>query len=86
MADFAVFFARSAEKELGRFAEPLCSRILTRIEALARDPRPHGCRKLEGGAGLWRVRIGDYRVLYSIDDRRRTVDVIAIRHRADAYR
>lgn len=45
-----------------------------------------GCRKLEGGVDLWRIRVGDYRVVYSIDDRRRRVDVAAVRHRSDVYR
>ena len=60
--------------------------MFRRIELLATNPRPAGCRKLEGAEDLWRIRIGDYRVIYSVDDARRIVDVSAVRHRSDAYR
>jgi mRNA interferase RelE/StbE len=79
-------FVRCASRELERQSEPLVSRVLRRIEALALTPRPDGCRKLQGAANLWRIRIGEYRVLYSVDDVRQLVDVIAVRHRSDAYR
>ena len=61
-------------------------RILRRIEDLADDPRPHKCRKLQGGAELWRIRLGEYRVVYSVDDDAGMVDIIAVRHRRDVYR
>ena len=70
MAIYAITFARSARKELERLG----------------DPRPTGCRKLEGAEDLWRIRIGDYRIIYSVDDSRHVVDISAIRHRSDAYR
>ena len=63
----------------------LC-RVLSKIESLSSVPRPHDSRKLRAQSGLWRVRIGDYRVIYSINDERRVVDVAGIRHRSDAYR
>lgn len=50
------------------------------------NPRPRGCKKIEGEEDLWRIRIGQYRVLYRIYDADKLVDVIAIRHRRDAYR
>lgn len=83
---YDVTFARTARKELERLERPLRSRIFRRIKSLALDPRPTGCTKLEGGEDLWRIRVGDYRVIYSIDDSRRIVDVSAVRHRSDAYR
>lgn len=86
MAEYAVVFARSARKELEALEEPLASRVLRRIEKLVANPRPGGVRKLRGASGLWRLRVGDYRVLYAIHDDRKLVDVIAIRHRSDAYR
>jgi mRNA interferase RelE/StbE len=86
MHEYAVVFAHSARKELGRLGEPLLSRVLRRIETLALTPRPEGCRKLQGASNLWRIRSGDYRVLYAVDDVQQVVDVIAIRHRSDAYR
>jgi mRNA interferase RelE/StbE len=86
MGEYSITFARSARKELEGLHEPLCSRILSRIETLGKTPRPEGCRKLQGAENLWRIRIGVYRVLYSVDDSGRLVDVIAVRHRRDAYR
>jgi mRNA interferase RelE/StbE len=53
---------------------------------LATGPRPPGCRELVGANSLWRIRVGNYWVIYSIDDPRRRVDVNAVRHSSDAYR
>jgi mRNA interferase RelE/StbE len=86
MATYEISFARSARKELERLHEPLRSRVFRRIEDLGSNPRPIGCRKLVGGGNLWRIRVGDYRVVYSVDDARQLVDVSAVRHRSDAYR
>ena len=60
-------------------------RILPKIESLAVHPGPHGSRKLTGEKHLWRVRIGDYRVIYSILDQERRIDIAAVRHRREAY-
>ncbi len=86
MDEYSVVFARSARKELVALPAKLAQRVLTNIVGLQRDPRPPGCKKLEGSVNLWRIRIGHYRVLYAIDDEHRIVDVIAVRHRRDAYR
>ena len=86
MADYQISFAKSARKQLQALDRVLALRVIGRIESLAVAPRPVGCVKLEGGAGLWRIRVGDYRVIYEIDDDRRRVDVSAVRHRRDAYR
>jgi mRNA interferase RelE/StbE len=86
MDDYTIVFARSARKELEGLPESTALRILARIEALAGEPRPRGCCKLTGSDDLWRIRVGDYRVLYAIDDTERLVDIIAVRHRKDAYR
>jgi mRNA interferase RelE/StbE len=63
MADYEVVFARSARKELESFDDRLAIRLLNRIEKLGVDLRPGGVRKLRGSANLWRLRIGDYRVV-----------------------
>jgi len=86
VADYSVVFARSALRELELLEARIARRILVRIEALAQDPRPHGCVKLQGAADLWRIRVGDYRVIYSLDDDARLVDVRIVRHRGNAYR
>ena len=86
MAEDAVTFARSARRELEALTSPLVGRVFLRIEALAIEPRPGGARKLQGTQRLWRIRIGDYRIVYEIDDRRRVVDIVRVRHRREAYR
>jgi len=86
VAEYAVVFARSARRELERLEASVARRIIVRIEALASNPRPPGCVKLQGADDLWRMRVGEYRVIYSIDDAARLVDVSAVRHRSDAYR
>lgn len=86
MAGYHITFTRSARKELEALKDPLLLRIIRNIEALAIEPRPANCRKLTGADDLWRIRVGDYRILYTVQDKSRRVDVIAIRHRSDAYR
>ena len=85
MAEYRIDFARSARKQLESLPDAIAMRVLTRIEVLARTPRPHGCRKLVGSDDLWRIRVGDYRVIYSIDDGKQIIDVNAVRHRREAY-
>lgn len=53
---------------------------------MQQEPRPKGCKKLQGPTRLWRIRVGEYRVVYDIDDDQRLVDVVVIRHRSEAYR
>lgn len=85
MADYTITFARSARKELEALDPPTVNRIFPKIEALAKEPRPRTCRKLQGKSNLWRIRVGDYRILYAVYDKKRTVDIIAIRIRSKAY-
>jgi mRNA interferase RelE/StbE len=86
MADYSISFARSARKELEHLSGDVAERILAKIETLAGNPRPVGVIKLHGQKNLWRMRVGDYRVVYSIDDFSKAVDVSVIRHRRDVYR
>jgi mRNA interferase RelE/StbE len=86
VAEFTVVFARSARKELQSFDPPIALRILKRIEALMSNPRPAGATKLEGATDLWRIRVGEWRVVYRIVDLEKLVDIVAIRHRREAYR
>src|SRR5215469_10306717 len=69
--EYAVVFARSAQRELQALDRVVAGRILKRIEALSREPRPPGCKKLEGTDNLWRIRVGDWRVVSAIHDARR---------------
>ena len=85
MADYSITFARSARKELEALDAAIVNRIFPKIESLSCNPRPHNCVKLRGGGNLWRIRIGVYRVIYGIDDNKKLIDIIAVRHRRDAY-
>jgi mRNA interferase RelE/StbE len=62
------------------------ARIMPRLENLSVSPRPPGCKKLKGGDKEWRIRVGDYRVVYEIDDGAKTVDVTRIAHRRKVYK
>lgn len=84
--DYSITFAKSARRELQKLSPQLVGRIFPKIEALAAAPRPPGCQKLKGNNPLWRIRIGSHRVLYSIDDAHRVVDVVAIGDRKEIYR
>ena len=86
MADYSISFARSARKELEHLPGDVAERILMKLEALAANPRPSGVIKLHGQKNLWRMRVGDYRVVYSIDDFSKTIDVSVVRHRREVYR
>jgi len=86
MPDYTITFAQSTRKELERLSTSVVNRIFPKIEALAQNPRPPGCRKLRGFENLWRIRIGDYRVVYQVFDEELVVDIVAVRHRSQAYR
>ena len=79
-------FARSARKELQSLHSAIAIRILDKIEILSSEPRPPGSKKLSGPGSLWRLHVGEYRVIYDIDDRNVVVDVSVVRHRKEAYR
>jgi mRNA interferase RelE/StbE len=85
VASYSPFLKRSAAKDLEVVAAKDRRRIVDRIQALATEPRPPGVEKLSG-AEKYRVRQGDYRILYTIDDGAKTVVVVKIGHRRDAYR
>ena len=75
-----------AAKDLASLPRPVLRRIDARILGLGDAPRPQGCRKLRGGEDAWRVRVGDYRILYVVHDARKVVTVARILHRSVAYR
>lgn len=74
-----------AERQLAKLPSDQFARLRDAIRALASGPRPAGCRKLKGRDG-YRLRVGAYRIVYSIDDRERTVTVLDVGHRRDVYR
>ena len=82
---YSIKILRSAQKQLAKIAGKDRERIAHTIRGLSSDPRPPGVTKLTGRPA-WRVRVGDYRIIYEIDDNEVQVLVVRIRHRRDAYR
>ena len=85
MGSYAVEIRRSAIKELDAIPTADLGRVMSRIQALGSNPRPPGSEKLTG-AEQYRVRQGVYRILYEVDDTRRTVTIVKIGHRREVYR
>ena len=77
---------RAAERDLRRLSVEDFQRVISHIRGLAENPRPTGCRKISGSERDWRIRIGDYRLIYEIDDKAMAVRVMRLRHRREAYR
>ena len=86
MARHAIEFHPSADKALRKLPVGTQRRIVAAVERLADDPRPPGCVKLAGDENLWRIRVGDYRVVYEIHDKRLLVLVVRVGHRRDVYK
>ena len=82
---YELFIFRRAQKELAGLPKRDYARVKKAISNLADDPHPEGCAKLAGREG-WRIRAGNYRVLYDIDDAARRVTVVHVGHRRDVYR
>jgi mRNA interferase RelE/StbE len=76
----------SAAKDLGRLPREVQVRIARRLDQLGQDPRPHGCEKVEGEEDLYRVRVGDYRLIYAVQDKVLLVLVVKIGNRREVYR
>ena len=83
---YKIFIAGPAERDLTRLAHDVHARVIAALQQLGRDPRPPGCRKLAGSASDWRIRVGDYRVVYEIADTLRVVRINRVRHRREVYR
>ena len=86
MASYDVELTSSAERELKMLSGQLITRMVPRLEDLASNPRPPGCKKLRGGDIEWRIRVGDYRLVYTIDDAKLLVEVTRIGHRSEVYK
>jgi len=85
VASYSVEVRLSAVKELDGIPQEDLARVAARIQTLADTPRPPGCEKLSGQE-RYRVRQGDYRILYEVDDSRRTVTIVKVGHRREVYR
>jgi len=82
---YEISLLRRAQKELADLPEDAYVRVRGALQALADEPRPSGCKKLKGREG-WHIRVGDYRVIYDIDDGAQTILIVHIGHRRDVYR
>ena len=82
---YAVFLKPRAERDLDRLPVAVARRIWQRLVTLGADPRPSAATKLEG-SDAYRLRIGDYRAVYLVDDRQRKVEIIRVAHRREVYR
>jgi len=85
MAVYSIFLKDSVRKDLDHIPNNYLQRIMERIAALAENPRPFGCEKLSGQE-KYRIRQGDYRIIYSIQDTQLTVWVVKVGHRREVYR
>jgi mRNA interferase RelE/StbE len=83
---YEIWLERSSEKDLKRLEPDTFKRVIKGIKELSENPKPAGCRKITGSKNDWRIRIGDYRVIYEIDDKANAVKVMIVKHRREAYR
>ena len=75
----------AAARQVKKLPKPARDRVLTAIEQLGTDPRPHGVKKLAGEQTAWRIRVGEYRVIYDVFDAQLVVSVVRAAHRREAY-
>lgn len=85
MNSYTVDVKPSARKELETLPDHVLARAVSKLESLADNPRPAGCKKLKDHKDQWRVRIGDWRVVYIIDDAAKRISVTRIAHRREVY-
>jgi mRNA interferase RelE/StbE len=86
MPVYEVLLSKAARKKLSTLPVFIHNNIIEEISALSVTPRPAGCKKLKGLKNSWRIRIGDYRVIYEVEDNILRIMVIAIGHRKDIYK
>ena len=85
MANYSIEIKKSAAKEIASLPKSEIARIVEKIERLANDPRPNGCKKLSGDE-KYRIRVGRYRILYRIEDTLLIIYLVKVGHRKDVYR
>jgi mRNA interferase RelE/StbE len=83
---YEVLLERRAERDLKKLPQEMFYRIIPKIKVLSENPKPAGCRKITGSKNDWRIRIGDYRIIYEIDEKEKAVKVMRIRHRREVYK
>ncbi len=86
MSSYRIEFTTAAAKELRKLDPGIRRRILSGIAELEQDPRPAGCKKLAGESTAWRIRVGDYRILYEVVGNILVVTVVRVAHRREVYK
>lgn len=86
MTSYTIEWKASASKELRKLPPPVIKRVVTAVTELAADPHPVGSRKLVGSQRTYRIRTGDYRVIYTVLDDKLVVEIVRVAHRKDVYR
>ncbi|MBC7568270.1 MAG: type II toxin-antitoxin system RelE/ParE family toxin [Spirosoma sp.] len=82
---YTITFKKSASKQLRKLPKAVLANVASAVDDLANEPRPDSCKKLKGTDDVYRIRVGDYRVLYTVDDSIITVEVIKVGNRKDVY-
>jgi len=85
VTEYFVTIADSVRRELRGLPPNVVERVFSKMRELAGNPRPVGCKKLHGYKDRWRIRVGDYRIVYSIDDPKKKVDITRVKHRREVY-
>lgn len=83
---YQVEIVPAAKRQIKKLVNQTQELIIQRLEELAENPRPHGVLKMEGEENLYRIRVGDYRIIYKIQDRVLLIVVVKVGHRGDVYR
>jgi mRNA interferase RelE/StbE len=86
MASYKIDWKRSVYHDIRKVDKQYISRILEHIQSLSENPRPKGCKKLADTEKTFRVRVGEYRIVYQTDDQAKMILIEYIRHRKDVYR
>ena len=82
---YRVEVSRPASRQIEALDKTTQARIVTRLEGLEADPRPNAAKKLKGEHATWRIRVGDYRIVYTIEDNRLLILVVKVGHRREVY-
>jgi len=85
MKKYKVQIKRTAQKQIDKLPLSVARRVVSKIRDLSDNPRPPGSRKIVGSENTWRIRVGNYRILYTVEDDILLVEVIRVRHRKDSY-
>ena len=86
MASYKIEWKNSAYKELQKLPHPIVLKVVAAVSELSNEPFPHGVKKLVGSEFSYRLRVGDYRVVYEVIQDRLVIEIVRVRHRKDVYR